>query len=71
MSRQITSTEFRVTYHVLSEPVEVTVLGRVIGHYVPTEFGRYWEPAEEIEVVEEADEEIDYGRLRIIPKEEL
>jgi hypothetical protein len=47
MSRQIPSTEFRVKYHVLTEPVEVTVLGRVIGHYIPTEYGRYWQPNEE------------------------
>ena len=47
MSRRIASTEFRVTYHNLAEPVEVTVLGRMIGRYIPTEFGRYWEPADE------------------------
>ena len=62
--KRLASTDFRVTYHVLTEPVEVTVLGRVIGHYVPTEFGRYWEP------VEEEDEVIDYERVRVIPKEE-
>jgi len=62
--KRLASSEFRVTYHVLTEPVEVTVLGRVIGHYVPTEFGRYWEP------VEEEDEVIDYERVRVIPKEE-
>jgi len=59
--RRLTSTEFRVTYHNLTEPTEVTVLGRVIGHYVPTEFGRYWEPAEETER---------RPRLRIIHPEE-
>lgn len=63
--RRLPSTEFRVTYHNLAEPVEVTVLGRVIGHYVPTEFGRYWEPSEE-----DDDEVIDYERVRVIPKEE-
>ncbi len=47
MSRQIASTEFRVKYHVLTEPVEVTVLGRVIGRYIPSPYGRYWEPVEE------------------------
>jgi len=62
--KRLASSEFRVTYHVLTEPVEVTVLGRVIGHYVPTEFGRYWEP------IEEEDEVIDYERVRVIPKEE-
>jgi len=62
--KRLASSEFRVTYHVLTEPVEVTVLGRVIGHYVPTEFGRYWEPVEEDDVV------IDYERIRVIPAEE-
>ena len=62
--KRLASSEFRVTYHVLTEPVEVTVLGRVIGHYVPTEFGRYWEP------IEEEGEVIDYERVRVIPKEE-
>jgi hypothetical protein len=47
MSRQIPSTEFRVKYHVLTEPVEVTVLGRVIGRYIPTPYGRYWEPEDD------------------------
>ena len=77
MGRQIPSTEFRVTYHVLTEPVEVTVLGRVIGRYIPTEFGRYWEPAEEWVsatprpfTIVEADEEIDYARVRVVPGEE-
>jgi hypothetical protein len=65
--KRLTSTEFRVTYHNLTEPVEVTVLGRVIGHYVPTEFGRYWEPAEENG---DTDEVIDYDRVRVVPKEE-
>ena len=47
MGRQIPSTEFRVTYHSLDEPVDVTVLGRVIGRYIPSPHGRYWEPVEE------------------------
>ena len=34
--RQITSPEFRKTYPRLTEPVEVTALGRVIGTYWPT-----------------------------------
>jgi hypothetical protein len=51
--KQLPSTEFRVKYHVLTEPVEVTVLGRVIGRYIPTEFGRYWEPAEDEVIPEE------------------
>jgi hypothetical protein len=45
--RKVSSTKFRVIYHVLDEPVEVTVLGRVIGRYVPTPYGRYWEPTDE------------------------
>jgi len=73
--KRLASSEFRVTYHVLTEPVEVTVLGRVIGHYVPTEFGRYWEPIEDpapFTVIEGGgdDEVIDYERVRVIPKEE-
>ena len=48
MSKQVPSSQFRVQYHVLTEPVEVTVLGRVIGRYIPSPYGRYWEPAEEI-----------------------
>ena len=67
---RLSSTEFRVTYHNLSEPVDVTVLGRIIGRYIPTPFGRYWEPAEEIHVVEESDEEIDYARVKVIPRED-
>jgi len=74
--KRLASTDFRVTYHVLSEPVEVTVLGRVIGRYVPTEFGRYWEPADELVSATArpfvvVDEEIDESRIRIIPKEGL
>ena len=63
---RLSSTEFRVTYHVLTEPVDVTVLGRIIGRYIPTPFGRYWEPSEETE----PDEEIDYSRVRMIPRED-
>jgi len=71
MSKQIPSTEFRVKYHVLTEPVEVTVLGRVIGRYIPTEFGRYWEPAEDpADNYAPGDEVIDYERVRVIPEEE-
>jgi len=62
--KQVPSTQFRVTYHVLDEPVEVTVLGRVIGRYIPTPYGRYWEPAED------DDEVIPEERIRIIPAEE-
>ena len=74
--KRLASTDFRVTYHVLSEPVEVTVLGRVIGRYVPTEFGRYWEPADELVSATArpfvvVDEVIDESRIRIIPKEGL
>ena len=74
--KRLASTDFRVTYHVLSEPVEVTVLGRVIGRYIPTEFGRYWEPADELVSATArpfvvVDEEIDESRIRIIPKEGL
>jgi hypothetical protein len=79
--RQLSSTEFRVTYHVLDEPVEVTVLGRVIGRYIPSPYGRYWEPAEPapVTVIEggasdydpdtDPDEAIEYDRVRVIPKE--
>lgn len=75
MSRRIASTEFRVTYHNLAEPVEVTVLGRVIGRYIPTEFGRYWEPADELaSATPRPWTVLDGGkaesRVRIIPKEE-
>ena len=76
--KRLASTDFRVTYHVLTEPVEVTVLGRVIGRYIPTEFGRYWEPADELVsavplrwTVVADDEVIDESRIRIIPKEGL
>ena len=74
--KRLASTDFRVTYHVLSEPVEVTVLGRVIGRYIPTEFGRYWEPADELVSATArpfvvVDEVIDESRIRIIPKEGL
>jgi hypothetical protein len=74
--KRLASTDFRVTYHVLSEPVEVTVLGRVIGRYIPTEFGRYWEPADELVSATArpfvvVDEEIDESRIRIIPREGL
>ena len=66
--KRLASTDFRVTYHVLSEPVEVTVLGRVIG--------RYWEPADELVSATArpfvvVDEVIDESRIRIIPKEGL
>ena len=76
--KRLASTDFRVTYHVLTEPVEVTVLGRVIGRYIPTEFGRYWEPDDELVsavplrwTVVADDEAIDESRIRIIPKEGL
>ena len=74
--KRLASTDFRVTYHVLTEPVEVTVLGRVIGRYIPTEFGRYWEPDDELVSAvprpwEVVDEEIDESRIRIIPREGL
>ena len=74
--KRLASTDFRVTYHVLSEPVEVTVLGRVIGRYIPTEFGRYWEPADELVSATArpfvvVDEVIDESRIRIIPREGL
>ena len=63
--KRLASTEFRVKYHVLNEPVEVTVLGRVIGRYIPTPYGtRYWEPAEE------DDEVVDEKLIRIIPAAE-
>lgn len=34
--RQITSAEFRKAYPTLTEPVEVTALGRKIGAYYPS-----------------------------------
>jgi hypothetical protein len=75
--KPIPSTEFRVKYHVLDEPVEVTVLGRVIGRYIPSPYGRYWEPDEELVsatplpcVTVEEDEVIPEDRITIIPAEE-
>lgn len=68
--RQLASSQFRVTYHILNEPVEVTVLGRVIGRYIPTYFGaRYWEPVEPVAGEPVVDEVISEDRITIIPKE--
>jgi len=36
--RHVSSTEFRVTYTTIEEPVTVTVVGRPIGRWIPSGF---------------------------------